>query len=140
MDAQLTAIKYKDQVIERKTGTPDRLKKAEAYLRSLTPLAQVTEYDWNFTPKAEPKIEEKGRKENAYPEIIVQMAPNIDFNTWLGTYHKYGLTLKKKLVPNRELYLLSYEPKMISFKAVLKKLNSDKSVQSAEENKKVTQR
>jgi hypothetical protein len=48
--------------------------------------------------------------------------------------------MKKKLVPNRELYLLSYEPKMLSFTAVLKRLKSDPAVKSAEENKKVEQR
>lgn len=140
MDAQTTRIKYKDQFIERKTATPSRLQRAENYLLALSPLAEQATYQWKVKPKDVELMEENEVKELAQQEIIIQMNPNEDFNSWLKDYSKYGLSLKKKLVPNRELYLLAYEPKILSFKGVLKKLNSDPAVQSAEENKKVEQR
>jgi len=149
-DAATTTYKYKNEQIKLVFEAPKKLAKAEAYLHSLAPLNSEKEYDWVITekkkvkphtgPSTKPAQNRPGRIENANPEIIVQLNAGIDLQEWLNKYNQYGVEMKKKIVPNRELYLLGFQSRKITFSELLKKMNEDEDVDIAEENKKVEMR
>lgn len=144
-DAASNTFAYEDQMIKLVMGTPKKLKKAEDYLLSLSPLQEDANYAWAISQKPKVKPEKKGgqrpgRIENANQEIIVELKTGVDIQAWLKKYHKDGISLKKKLTPNRELYLLSFRPRTSDFNTLLKKIKSDEEVDTAEANKKVEMR
>ncbi|GLR18376.1 DUF6438 domain-containing protein [Portibacter lacus] len=143
MDASASTLtvnkKNFTKTIVSKIGMPEKLEKAEAYLVSLSPQSANAAYEWTTIKESNSPVI-SGRKEIAAKEIILQLKPNVTIESWVTKYKKYGVQVNRQIVPNRPLYLLRYDPKTVQFTQLLKKMNTDIDVDSAEENKKVEMR
>ncbi len=74
-------------------------------------------------------------------EIIVNLIKGTDEQTWIQNYRAYGATIKEKIAPNMNYWLITYNTEKIDPYSLLNKLNADKAaVIQAEFNKKVTSR
>ncbi len=141
MDVQMTTIAYKDSTMQKiimsKIELPKKLMKAETYLQSLTKDSKNKKIKWTREEEVEKNL---GRKEMVEKLVIVQLNEETIIENWIKKYSKYGLRLNKQITPNQPLYLVHFDPKTIQIGKLLKQLNADVDVKSAEENKKVEMR
>jgi len=77
---------------------------------------------------------------NIYDEVIIEPHKGTVIKNWLESKDKYGVRLLKKIAPTLDLYLITYDSKLISAEEFQKALQRDEKIKSAEFNKKTTRR
>ena len=73
-------------------------------------------------------------------ELIIEPIPGTHIAKWMESMTKYGVRLKKKIAPNLNLYLITYDTSRISSDEFLNVLKRDENIKSAEFNKKTQRR
>ncbi|WP_235298404.1 DUF6438 domain-containing protein [Portibacter marinus] len=124
--------------IKVKTDMPRRLEKLEKELIELSPLNTNAHQTWNkIDMKYKTEQANAGRKESLEPTIIVELRVEADFHKWISKYRKYGVQLDKRIAPNRSLYVIRHDHSSIHYSKLIKLLNADQKVVTAELNEKV---
>ncbi len=75
-----------------------------------------------------------------FDEVIIEPIPGTQIAKWLESMDKYGVRLKKKIAPTLNLYLITYDSKLISSDEFLNTLKRDENIKTAEFNKKTQRR
>lgn len=75
-----------------------------------------------------------------YDELIVQPHPGKMMGVWFDKYKAHGLRLVKKLAPDLDYFLLTYDMTTIEPNAMLEKLKADSAIRLVEFNKNTDQR
>ncbi len=141
MDAALTTFKYKSDNVDKKIlvklEPPKNLKKAEAYVQELITDTDELSYEWTQISAPSSNF---GRKEMPEKTIIVDLHSTVNLEEWLKKYEKYGVRQIKKIIPNKKMILVAYNPATIQFEQILKRFRQDPDVNEAEENKQIKPR
>jgi len=101
---------------------------------------------WNLLEKHKEEVVKKERKESEKPNVIkseIIIEPNTDVNLtkWFAEKKKtYGVRIINKISPNLNLWLITYDQKMVDGDMLLQILQDDPDILTAEFNKKTTQR
>jgi len=83
---------------------------------------------------------EKPQEVNIENEIIIEPTPGTLVGKWIAYRSDVGVRLIKKIAPNLNYYLITYDTSKITPMEMLKTLQSDPKIVSAEFNKKTTKR
>lgn len=138
---------YKDgkkiKTVVYKENRPDEIHDLQLKLEKV-----ANSFDWIALQKVEKQMEYtpvEGRQHgddgvHLKNEIIVEPNANTDIEKWLQRYQGYDLAIVKKIAPNFNYYLLSWNTSIITPDEMLAKLKSDKELKSAEFNKKIMKR
>lgn len=94
---------------------------------------------WISTKPAK-KAEKKPEGSMIYDQLIVQPHEGKLTEDWISRYKEYGLKLERKISPDLEYYLLSYDDTSIDPKEMLEKIKSDPAIRLAEFDKKIDSR
>ncbi len=73
-------------------------------------------------------------------EIIAKFNPDIDIPDYIRSQSEYGLDIKKRIAPNLDMWLLTYDTTKISPNDMLLRLKDSREVEEAEFNKQLTPR
>ena len=71
----------------------------------------------------------------APPELIVQLDPQVSPQVWVIPYGQYELTIKERISPNGNYWLLTFNPESIDPQQLLDRIRRDNYVFGAELNK-----
>ena len=74
------------------------------------------------------------------PEIIVQLKNKVDFEVWKLQYKNLGLQAKKKIAPNFNYWLISYDQGKMQGDDLIQELRNDEQVVDAQFNKSLSSR
>ena len=143
-DAPLVKISYKSKnnPIKNVTGKlnrPQELRELQVLLEDI-----ASSKDWNLIEKYEEEIEEV--KKDTKPkviktEIIIEPKEDIMLSNWFSEKKKlYGVRIIKKIAPNLNLWLITYDTKKVDGDMILQILQNDSDIISAEFNKKTSLR
>lgn len=88
-----------------------------------------------------PDIEEQ-EKEPAYilSEIIILPNPGTMLPRWFKTYEEFGLRVLKRITPNQNYWLVTYDQGKIKPEKIMTMLKADASIKEAEFNKETSTR
>lgn len=75
-----------------------------------------------------------------YDELIVQPHPGKMMGVWFDKYKDYRLRIVKKLAPDLDYFMLTYDMSTIEPEAMLEKLKADSAIRLVEFNKRTDQR
>lgn len=131
----------REKQIEGKYDWPEELKTLEELLMKI-----VREDNWialeteNIQKDSiENRIEELSKLPDT-KDIIVQLLPKSDVSYILEDYARFGLEIKKRIVPGKPLWLFSYDPAKVETDRILQILKSDRRIVVAEWDKETTPR
>ncbi len=117
----------------------DEYEKTVALMETL-----VRSSGWKMIEKYEDTrpIQETETKEqvNIYEEIIIEPNQGVRLPVWFKEMEAYGVKLIKKLANEQNLWLITYDTKMIEPTMMLNLLKKDKAIKFAEFNKKISER
>ncbi len=65
-------------------------------------------------------------------DVIVQLKPDVDINTWMKKFDTFGIQLKRKLTPNQPYYLVTKVPEMGDANDFLQHIKRDPDVVNAQ--------
>ena len=65
-------------------------------------------------------------------DVIVQLKPGVDINTWMKKFDTFGIQLKRKLTPNQPYYLVTKDPDMGDANDFLQHIKRDPDVVNAQ--------
>lgn len=124
------------RIVSGKEDRPEDLMQAQFQLEKI-----VDKKEWKFV-KSLQEINKNNKPEPAiiYKEVIIEPKKGLLLPKWLESMDQYGVRLKKKIAPALNYYLIEYDTDKISPKEFIALLHKDKDIQSAEFNKKTTQR
>jgi len=124
------------RVVAGKEDRPEDLMQAQFQLEKI-----VDNKEWKFV-KSLQEINKNTKPEPSfiYDEVIIEPKKGLLLPKWLKSMDKYGVRLIKKIAPALNYYLIEYDTDKISAKEFISILHKDKDIQSAEFNKKTTQR
>ena len=77
---------------------------------------------------------------NTRQELIVHLKPDVNAKAWVIAYAKQNVTVKERISPNGNYYLLESDPNIMGAEELLGFLRQDESVISAQLNQAVTPR
>ncbi len=144
-DAPAVKISYKSKnkelkEVSGKLERPQTLRDLQVMLEDI-----ASSKDWRLLEKykepASEEVKEKEKPKVIKTEIIVQPMPNINFSKWFQEKKNlYGLRIIKKIAPNLDLWLITYDTKKVDADMIMQILNNDPNIISAEFNKKTSLR
>ncbi|MBK9254683.1 MAG: hypothetical protein IPM42_04285 [Saprospiraceae bacterium] len=73
-------------------------------------------------------------------EIIIEPAPNVSLARWFKKYERYDVRLIKKIAPNLNFWLITYDTSIIKPADFLEMIRQDTEISNAEFNKKLSPR
>lgn len=73
-------------------------------------------------------------------QLIIEPAENVSLTNWFQRYQRYDLQLIKKVAPELDYWLVSFNLKLISQKDMAKLLKSDRDLKSVEVNRPIENR
>ena len=79
----------------------------------------------------------RGVTDKQREEIIVELQPGTEVNSWLIGYGKQNVELKERLSPNGNYYLITADPNLMAAEELLEYLRQDEAVMSAQRNGRV---
>ncbi len=82
----------------------------------------------------------RGEDMNIYDEIIIEPNVGVRLPAWFKEMEGYGVRLVKKISPDSNLWLITYDKNVIEPKIMLDMLKKDKAIKVAEFNKKISSR
>ena len=132
--------KQEEKTIVGKLDRPDELKDLQVLIEDI-----ASSKEWTLLEKLEEEPVEE-RDESAKPkliktEIIIEPKPGIPLSKWFNEKKElYGVRIINKVAPNLNLWLITYDKKMIDGDMLMQILHDDPSILSAEFNKKTSQR
>ncbi|MCB9311042.1 MAG: hypothetical protein H6567_13380 [Lewinellaceae bacterium] len=98
-------------------------------------------YEQVVTPVEETNVEHKAPQEEIIEnQIIIEPNPNTFLAKWIKKYSDFNVSLVKKIAPNLNLWVITYNNTKISPKDFLETLRLDPDLKSAEFNRKITPR
>jgi len=77
----------------------------------------------------------KGENNALENQLILAPAENVSLTNWFQRYQRYDLQLIKKVSPNLNFWLVSFNTKLISQEEMVKLLKGDKDIKSVEVNR-----
>lgn len=143
-DAPLVKIFYKSKNEIKKTiiGKLDRPQE----IKDLQVLLEDIAYSdgWNLLEKPKKQNEEEVEKEKPKlikTEIIIEPKPNIALSRWFAEKKElYGVRIIKKIAPNMNLWLITYDTKKVDGDMLMQILGNDPNILNAEFNKRTSSR
>jgi hypothetical protein len=145
MVADLPMTKLTDNSTGKKKSVKANEKMPEAYENVVTKMETIVKSEgWKLIEKYE---DEKPVKEaivkdqvTVYDEIIIEPNPGVRLPVWFKEMEAYGVRLIKKIANEQNLWLITYDTKMIEPTLMINLLRKDKSIKFAEFNKKISPR
>lgn len=144
-DAPSVSISYRNKdseikTIEGKLNRPKPIKELQVLIENI-----ASSKDWNVIEKMEK--EAKTEKEDGKvgkvikSEIIIEPKSDIALTKWFSKKKElYGVRIINKIAPNLNLWLITYDEKMVDGDMLLQILQNDPHILNAEFNKKTTSR
>jgi hypothetical protein len=129
----------KEKWVRGKEDRPAKLMELQFLVEKI-----VEEDNWELISLSDGEEEEE--EETEIPEyikteIIIEPAPNTRLPLWLREMEeKYGIRLMRKLAPDQNFWLITYNTNKYSGEEILEILRNDRAVEKAEFNKLVRQR
>ncbi len=65
-------------------------------------------------------------------DVIVQLKPEVDINSWMKKFESFGIQLKRKLTPNQPYYLVTKDPDLGDANDFLQYIKRDAEVVNAQ--------
>ncbi|MEY4904323.1 MAG: hypothetical protein RLZZ292_2138 [Bacteroidota bacterium] len=93
-----------------------------------------------FNRQLTPPMAIIAQKEAAIQELIIDFAPNTSIEKWIEKYPNYGLRMIKKVAPDGNLWLASYDTKTLGLEAMLELLKKDADIKKVQANAKAQMR
>ncbi len=122
--------------VKGKAERPEAIFKLQAMLEAL---AETD--DWTIKEDVEEEEEEKPKAEVIYSEIIIEPHESMVLPPWFKKQkEKYGIRLLKKVAPNLNYWLITYDKDKMQPEAMLQVLLDDPKIKHAEFNKKASLR
>lgn len=143
-DAPSVTITYQSKKLAKKTVVgklerPNELKELQVLLENV-----ASSDGWNLLekPKEIEKEEKKEEKKTMIKtEIIIEPKPNVAMSKWFSEKKElYGVRIIKKIAPNLNLWLITYDTKKVDGDMMMQILQNDPSIQNAEFNARTTLR
>lgn len=127
-------VKFKE--ISGKEDRPEQVMQLQFLLEKI-----VDSGGWKMLQSPE-KIDQTKKPEvvDILDEVIIEPIPGTHIAKWMESMTKYGVRLKKKIAPNLNLYLITYDSNLVSSAEFLHILKRDENIKSAEFNKKTKRR
>jgi len=136
-----TNKKLVSKSVKGKLNRPEGVKDLQVLIENV-----ASSSGWNLLEelKEEPKKEKVKESEKPHvikTEIIIKPKDDIALTKWFAeNKKKYGVRIINKIAPNLNLWLITYNEKMVDADMILQILKNDPAIESAEFNKKTTQR
>jgi len=145
-DAPTVSISFTNKKMESKTvvgklDRPQELKDLQVMIEDI-----ASSDGWNLLEKLEVKPKKEKVKESSKPyviksELIIEPKPSLNLTKWFAEKKKtYGIRIINKISPNLNLWLITYDEKMVDGDMLLQILQDDPDILNAEFNKKTSQR
>ncbi len=145
-DAPTVKLTYKNKdsevkTIEGKLDRPRPIKDLQVMIENI-----ASSKDWNVIEKRkkEPRVDKEKNENSAKAiksEIIIEPKSDIALTKWFSKKKElYGVRIINKVAPNLNLWLITYDEKMIDGDMLLQILQNDPDILNAEFNKKTTSR
>lgn len=98
--------------------------------------------DWDLIEAYDRPVREAQEEEPKYilSEIIILPKPGISLPRWFRSYEEYGVRVLKKIAPNQNYWLITYDEGKIKPEEVLQMIKADEKILEAEFNKETTER
>lgn len=142
VDLPLITMMYnhgkKSKIVSGRTDRPKDLLQLQYKLEKL-----ANSVNWKLEKaKENPDSKVINREDGKAQEnqLIIEPAENVSLTNWFQRYQRYNLQLIKKVSPNLNYWLVSFNPKLISQNEMIKLLKGDRDVKSVEVNRGVEMR
>ncbi len=138
-DLPLVTISYKKGEGETKT-VKGKVERPEALIKLQALLEELAETDEGWTIKENTEEEEKDepKETTLYNEIIIEPQKSMVLPPWFKQQKElYGIRLLKKIAPNLNYWLITYDTSKFKPEEMLQILLDDPKIKHAEFNKKV---
>lgn len=142
VDLPLITMMYrngqKSKIVSGRTDRPKNLLQLQYKLEKL-----ANSVNWKLekakeNPDATVINKEDGKAQEN--QLILAPAENVSLTNWFQRYQKYDLQLIKKVSPNLNFWLVSFNTKLISQEEMVKLLKGDKDIKSVEVNRVLEER
>jgi Domain of unknown function (DUF6438) len=124
---------HKSKIVSGRTDRPKNLLQLQYKLEKL-----ANSIGWKLE-KANDNLTNtstnKGENNALENQLILAPAENVSLTNWFQRYQKYDLQLIKKVSPNLNFWLISFNTKLISQEEMIKLLKGDKDIKSVEVNR-----
>ena len=128
--------KEKDKSVQWRMRHPERLKKLDKQLMTF-----VTNQGWVAPRKTAKDRSVQDRKEvKIDQELIIQLRDKLDGTTWAQQYKEYELHVKKPISKLANMYLFTYNTKLIDPSKMIELMQQDEKVARVEFNKRLQSR
>ena len=132
--------KLEEKTVKGKLDRPDKLKELQVLIEDI-----ASSKDWTLLEKPKGETTEE-KQEEIKPtliksEIVIEPKPGIALSKWFSEKKElYGIRIINKVAPNLNLWLITYDQKMVDGDMILQILQDDPNILNAEFNKKTNQR
>ena len=137
----ITMMYHNGQKSKIVSGRTDRPKNLLQLQYKLEKLANST--GWKLEKASDnPTNTSTNNGENKAQEnqLILEPAENVSLTNWFQRYQRYDLQLIKKVSPNLNFWLVSFNTKLISQEQMIKLLKGDKAIKNVEVNRVLEER
>lgn len=144
MVADLPSTILTDHTLDKPKSVRANEKMPDAYETLVDSFESLAQSDGWILIEKYPDDPSNGRdvrqQETIYDEIIIEPNVGVRLPVWLKEMEAYGVQLIKKIANEQNLWLITFDTKMIEPNLMLHQLKKDKSIKFAEFNKKITNR
>jgi hypothetical protein len=125
---------HNDGEIKSVTGKESLPENLEALKITIQKLPEMK----GWTKLSDQVKEEK--KELNYDEIVIKFKPGVGLPGWFKKMKEHGVYLKRRVAPDKDLWVAGYKRSDIRPELILKMIKDDPGIESAEFNKKASPR